>query len=209
MCGRYVSPESASIERQWQLRRGAAPFPARYNVAPGTAAPVLFLREGGLACETARWGLVPHWWTQARPPRLSHNARSEEARAKPLWRDAMRATRALMPAIGWYEWRERDGQPYYFFRRDGGLAAFAALYSLHGGVLTCALLTAHAQAPLDEVHDRMPVALGAEAQRAWLESGTLAAAPASAAGEIGFHSVRKLVNTSRAEGPELIEPLAA
>ena len=209
MCGRYVSPESASIERQWQLRRGGAPFPARYNVAPGTSAPVLFLREGQLACETARWGLIPQWWTQPRPPRLSHNARSEEARAKPLWRDAMRGSRALMPAIGWYEWRERDGQPFYFYRRDGSLAALAALYSPHQGTLTCAVLTSAAQAPLAEVHDRMPIALAEDAQRAWLEGGALPAASASRPPAIGFHSVRRLVNASRAEGPELIEPLAA
>src|SRR5512144_132534 len=99
MCGRYVSPESAAIERQWRLPAGS-PFPARYNVSPGMDVPLILSTEGASHLTTARWGLVPHWWKDSRPPRLSHNARSEEAAAKPLWRDAMRGARALMPALG-------------------------------------------------------------------------------------------------------------
>src|SRR4051812_935395 len=118
MCGRYVSPESSAIERQWQLRRGEGlPFAARYNVAPGSEVPLLRYKDQQLVLESAKWGLVPHWWTQAKAPRLSHNARAEEALGKPMWRDAMRAARALMPAVGWYEWREQDRQPFYFCRR--------------------------------------------------------------------------------------------
>lgn len=44
--------------------------------------------------------------------------------------------------------------------------------------------------------------LAAEAEAAWLESGTL---QAGAAG-IAFHAVRKRVNSSKAEGPALLEP---
>jgi hypothetical protein len=31
MCGRYVSPDTAAIERQWQIgRRNSNPFPRRF-----------------------------------------------------------------------------------------------------------------------------------------------------------------------------------
>src|SRR2546421_738090 len=97
-----------------------APFPARFNVAPGSDVPLLLFQKNGFLLKSAKWGLVPHWWKQEKPPRLSHNARLEEAAAKPMWRDALRGARGLMPARGWYEWRA-DKQPYYFHRRDGRL----------------------------------------------------------------------------------------
>lgn len=210
MCGRYVSPDTADIERQWQLiRSSGTPFPTRFNVAPTLEVPFLVLDDGGLALELGRWGLVPHWWKDAKPPRFSHNARLEEAAGKPLWRDAMRRSRCLVPALGWYEWRESDKQPFYFFRRDGRLAAFAGLYSVYAHpqtgakIPTCALLTTQAQGELAAVHDRMPVALPEDAQAAWLERGETALATP----DIAYHPVRRLVNASRAEGPELIEAL--
>ena len=144
-----------------------------------------------------------------KPPRHSFNARLEEAAAKPLWRDAMRRSRCLVPAVGWYEWRESDRQPFYFFRRDGRLAAFAGLYCIadhpqtKARIATCAFLTTQAQGALAEVHDRMPVALPEAAQQAWLERGEAA----TGVEELAYYPVRRLVNASRAEGPELIEAL--
>ncbi len=212
MCGRYVSPDTAAIERQWQLQRSVTtPFAARFNVAPASEVPVLFNEEKALSLATGRWGLIPHWWKEAKPPRHGHNARIEEAAGKPLWRDAMRGSRCLVPALGWYEWRDSDKQPFYFFRRDGRLGAFAGLYCVHEHpgtgvkVLTCALLTTQAQGPLAGAHDRMPLVLPDAAQQPWLERGETAVA----AHEIAYYPVRRLVNAARAEGPELIEALQA
>jgi putative SOS response-associated peptidase YedK len=207
MCGRYVSPDTAAIERQWQIgRRNSNPFPRRFNAAPSTEVPLLWREGATLALGVARWGLIPQWWKEAKPPRFTHNARLEDTPAKPLWRDAMRRSRCLVPAQGWYEWRESDKQPYYFARRDGRLACFAGLMSLFDGkLLTCAVLTTAAAGSLAEVHPRMPVALPPDAENAWLESGAVAADTDA----IEHYPVRRLVNSSVAEGPELIEPMAA
>lgn len=211
MCGRYVSPDTAAIEAQWRLgRSNSQPFPRRFNVAPAAEVPILHsVEDGSLALAPARWGLVPHWWRESKPPRHSHNARLEEAAGKPLWRDAMRRSRCLVPAVGWYEWREADRQPYYLARSDARLIALAGLMArwtdpaTGESLLSCAVLTTQAAGPLQVVHDRMPVALeGPQAERAWLAGGQLG--PTAEA--IKFHAVRKLVNSSRAEGPELIEP---
>ena len=206
MCGRYVSPEAAAIERQWQVaRRYTADFAAHFNVAPSSQVPLLWMEDGALALGTARWGLVPHWWTRSVPPRLSHNARMEEAAVKPMWRDALRGARCIVPARGWYEWRPHDRQPFYFFRRDGRLAAFAGLMARHDGVLTCAILTTQADAGAAEVHERMPLALRGGADEEWLATG----AHPLAGGEIAHYPVRRLVNSARADGPGLIEPVEA
>lgn len=213
MCGRYVSPDTASIERQWQLHRSSGnPLARRYNVAPAAEIPFLLREEpDSLTMATGRWGLVPHWWKQPKPPRFCHNARLEEAAAKPMWRDALARTRCIVPAAGWYEWRESDRQPFYFFRRDGRLAGLAGLYSrvidpqTKETRFTCALITTEAQGELATIHDRMPVALPEGAQEQWLESGMTALATE----ELRFHPVGRQVNGSRAEGPQLIEEAAA
>lgn len=202
MCGRYVAPDTAAIERQWQiLRSEGGPFALRYNVAPTLEVPVLRRKDGGLVLAAARWAFVPFWWKQPTPPRISHIARLEEAATRPMWRDAMRSGRCLVPAVGWYEWRETDRQPHYFHRADGRLSAIAGLVSRYQGTLTCAILTRAAEGSLASVHDRMPVALREDAQEAWLAEGAAEVDVAA----IEHHPVRRLVNNSRAEGPELIE----
>jgi putative SOS response-associated peptidase YedK len=205
MCGRYVAPDTAAIERQWQLGRSDLPaFEQRFNVAPSADVPVLRRdKEGRLALASARWGLVPHWWTQARPPRFNHNARLEEAAERPMWRDALRRWRCILPALGWYEWRESDKQPFYLHRDDGRLAALAGLVSWRkDSGLSCAVLSVASEGPAAAVHSRMPVALAPGAEAAWLESGAVQLDAAA----LASRAVRRLVNSAKAEGPELLEP---
>src|SRR5882762_4214765 len=134
MCGRFVSPEEATIERYWHLGRHTFKLlPRRFNVFPTDT--VQFLRRPsnseGLELATGRWGLVPHWWKEAKPPKMSFNARAEEAAGKPMWRDAWSRARCLIPAEGWYEWQavervdpatgeiKRAKQPHFIRHADG------------------------------------------------------------------------------------------
>ena len=56
----------------------------------------------------------------------------ETVRTKPLFREAFKDARCLMPVSGYYEWyyenpddKKEKPQPYYFTRRDGGLMTTA------------------------------------------------------------------------------------
>ena len=143
MCGRYVSPDDAAIERYFTIdRRSPNPLGERFNVAPTTLVPIVHLTSDGQSelCE-ARWGLIPSWWKQPEPPRLTFNARSEEAASKPMWRQPYRESRCLIPAEGWYEWQEAEAidrstgevrkvkQPYFIHRESEPVFAFAGLVS--------------------------------------------------------------------------------
>lgn len=213
MCGRYVSPEQASIERAWQIRRSSGlGFPRRFNVQPTTEVPLLLLDSGELSLTAARWGLIPHWWKQDKPPTFTINARLEEAAGKPIWRDPIRRSRCLLPAEGWYEWQEvADGkQPHHIRRTDGRLFCFAGLVSTWKDRLSCAILTKAAEGPVAEVHDRMPVVLPDEAHAGWLDpslkDATEYARAQALSREFTHYAVSKRVNNARNEGPELIEP---
>ena len=62
MCGRYVSPDDAAIEREFNLVRTEWQFPASYNVAPTQDVPVVRLnKEGERTGICVHWGLIPFW----------------------------------------------------------------------------------------------------------------------------------------------------
>jgi putative SOS response-associated peptidase YedK len=186
MCGRYVVPDSATIEHAWPIARSAdAPFDRRFNVAPGSHVPVLRAEGEALVLLHARWGFVPPWWKQPKPPAGCFVVRSEEAAAKQMWRDAYRHERCLIPADGWYEWSgvERvdphrgeirsSRQPHFVFHRDGAVcfAGVTSLWKLEGqsALVTCAVLTCAATGALAKLHPRMPVVLPEALYPAWLD----------------------------------------
>jgi len=236
MCGRFVSPEERALERAFDLGRrdNPNPFARRFNVFPTDTIPFLRLPSdsGRIELAAGRWGMVPHWWKEAKPPKTSFNARLEEAADKPMWRDAFARARCLIPAEGWYEWQavgridpatgeiKAAKQPYFVRRKDAALFCFAGLAACWKDPKTgealrsCAILTAAAEGPLAGIHDRAPVVLPAEAYDAWLDRGLDDPAEAKAlAGRRVLHTelaqwkVRLLVNNAKSDGPELIERL--
>lgn len=60
MCGRYVSPDEASIEREFTLVRTEWQFPPSYNVAPTQNVPVIrrVTRYGGCSDATHKGKLA-------------------------------------------------------------------------------------------------------------------------------------------------------
>ena len=237
MCGRFVSPEERALERAFELGRrdNPNPFPRRFNVCPTDPIPFLRLPSNSARLElaTGRWGMVPHWWKEAKPPKTSFNARLEEAAQKPMWRDAWSRARCLVPAEGWYEWQAVERvdpstgeirpakQPYFIRRKDGAMLCFAGLMAYWKNPKTgealrsCAILTAPAAGPLAGIHDRAPVVLPREAYDAWLDRKLVdpdkvkaVAGQGVPPSELTQWKVRLLVNNAKSDGPELIEPVA-
>src|SRR5579872_4543965 len=133
MCGRFVSREQAAIEREYNIKV-RNPFERVYNAAPTMSLGVIRAEQGAATAREAlsmRWGLIPNWWSQPALPTSTINARSEEAAAKPMWRGALRHTRCLVPALGWYEWQVTpDGKvPHYIHPAGQGGVCFAGLWS--------------------------------------------------------------------------------
>lgn len=176
MCGRYSITKPVEALRDLFALEGAMPaYGPRYNIAPSQGVPVVRLEEGVRRMVLVRWGLVPRWAKQPpAPPPI--NARSESAAEKPMFRDAFARRRCLVPASGFYEWRDDGGprkQPYYIHPRDGAPLAFAGLWErwtppAGEAQETMAILTTGANAALRALHDRMPVILRPEDWAAWL-----------------------------------------
>lgn len=152
--------------------------PARPHYAPTDAVPIVVQRPGAPPeVAHARWAFIPHWWSKPELPRTSFNARAEEAARKPMWRDAWKHARCLIPATRWYEWQhvERRKIPHELSPVDGRAFFFAGLWShwrppgRNEAMVTCAILTTAATPAIAAVHDRMPVVLAPEAWPAWID----------------------------------------
>lgn len=222
MCGRFVSREQAAIEREYNIKV-VNPFERVYNAAPTMQLPVIRNIEGATdgAREALgmRWGLIPAWWSQPALPTSSINARSEDAAAKPMWRDAVRRSRCLVPALGWYEWHAGPTGKVPYFIHEPGLAGlcFAGLWSAwknpQGEMqLSFAILTRAASPMLAAVHHRMPVVLPSASWDDWLapwpdrHAERLATQVSGAQGNFEYHAVSRYVNSPRNQGERCIEP---
>ncbi len=222
MCGRYTlaAPDPAAIRARFPIAEAVA-IQRRFNVAPGDdVLAVTTDREGCPRGELLRWGLVPTWAKRPDTGLKMINARLETVAQRPAFRRAFQRYRCLIVADGFYEWRRRPGapkQPFHITRADGGLFAFAGLWSIwHGDdgtvLRTCTILTTAANSAIAPLHDRMPVILDAGDESAWLhpsatppdQLGTVLtglAAEATMMTEVGA-----TVNDARYDGPECLAP---
>ena len=221
MCGRYVITSSPAAIRALFGYPEQPNFPARYNVAPTQPIAVVRLHEGKRQFVLMRWGLIPSWVKDPKTFSLLINARGESVIDKPAFRAAMRRRRCLIPADGFYEWKEVGGrkQPYFVRSRRGGPFAFAGLWETWTGpngeeMDTAAIVTTGANRTLAAIHDRMPVIVPPEAFDLWLDCAKVDAQTASAlfvpAREdlLEAYEISTAVNRVANDSPALIAPAA-
>ena len=221
MCGRYVIATPPAVLRAHFGYAEQPNFPPRYNVAPAQPAPVVRLHEGQRQFVLMRWGLIPSWIKDPRQFSLLINARGESAAEKPAFRAAMRWRRCLIPADGFYEWKQQGERkrPFFIRRKDSQPMAFAGLWETWTGpdgeeIDTAAIVTVAANRTLAPVHDRMPAILAPEAYDLWLDvtkadekiaTALLAPAPENL---LEVFEISTAVNRTANDFPKLIEPLA-
>lgn len=186
-----------------------------YNVCPTTQVHAV-LNDGARRLVALRWGFLPHWYKAPNDGPLLINARAETIAEKPAFRAACRERRCVLIANGFYEWTRTEDQrlPWYITRADGDPLIFAGIWQdwEKDGVQmrTCAIVTTNANPPMSAIHHRMPVILGQGDLPLWLgEMGKGAARLMTPAADdaLVWHRVAKTVNSNRATGPALTEPI--
>ena len=179
MCGRFT--QLFTWEELFNLynlsNAQASNLEPSWNIAPTQDAGVLVQEEHGLVYRAMRWGLVPMWAKDLSIGSRAINARIETAAEKPVFRGAWKSRRCLVPASGFYEWREaappgrakRTRMPFYVTRADGKPLTFAGLWERwQDGMLSFTILTTEAGPELQSLHSRMPVMLSAQNTAPWL-----------------------------------------
>ena len=219
MCGRYTlaAPNPAAVRERFSVGESVE-IRQRFNVAPGDEVlAVTTDREGQARGELLRWGLVPSWAEKPDTGLKMINARVETVAERPAYRRAFERFRCLIIADGFFEWRRMPAGPkqaFHITREDGGLFAFAGLWSIWYGqegekLRTCTILTAAANRAIAPLHDRMPIILSREDEAAWLDTTTprdrlpeiLAGLPPA---RTALRPVGPAVNDARCDGPECL-----
>ncbi|OOY09946.1 SOS response-associated peptidase [Thioclava sp. F36-7] len=219
MCGRMANtlPVDAMARLFKAVPGNDVPDGERFNICPTQSLPVCVSGEGQRQLRAMRWGFIPHWYKTPTDGPLLINARSETVAEKPAFREAIRSRRCLIPADGFYEWH-REGEaklPFYVSRKDGAPMVFGGLWQdwEKGGELltTCAIVTLPAGPTLAPIHHREPLVLEQADWAKWLgEEGHGAATlmQPRPEGILQAWRVGQEVNSNRASGPGLREPLA-
>ena len=195
MCGRYVTPNQAAIERHYQLGRGHNnPYPpdsnaaedlsfaARYNVTPQQGNPAAYVpvirhsADGETEMVTMQWWLLPYWSKEPRIKFSTFNARTDKVSSAASYKVPFRRRRCVIPALGWFEWQDtpQGKMKWWLHRPDRGIVSLAGLWDRwHRGdavIESCAIIVGEANTALSHVHDRMPVIIKPEDEAFWLDT---------------------------------------
>ncbi len=225
MCGRYAFYDYQELsERLTNVSLDTAffdQFRPTWNAAPAQTLPVVVEDDGKVAVRGMTWGLIPKWTKPGERPKVAPiNARSETIAEKPMFRSLVKYRRCLVPANGFYEWKRSPGgkQPFYIEPSGRQLMLFAGVFdeATGGGgdpLESFSIITTHANDPMANLHERMPVILDDDDLEAWLDRDLTEFEPLehvlqpAADDAIQIHQVSRDVNNARHNGPELIEPL--
>jgi putative SOS response-associated peptidase YedK len=182
-------------------------------VAPTDAAAVVVQRDQQRAVVRFGWGLVPGWAPDGRAAR-AFNARAETVASSPLFRDAFRRRRCLVPVDGFYEWRRAGSArlPVWIHDPAGNVLVLAGLWTGRRDPesgewhRTFTIVTTRPNAFMSDIHDRMPVILPQDAWATWLEVPGAATRGAGGGPNAAGETSRAASGRSTGEVRGLLEP---
>jgi putative SOS response-associated peptidase YedK len=167
---------------------GAATRWADARVAPGSSgywtacrsspkfAAIIAISTGSRTLDMMRWGLVPYWAKDLKIGFSTINAMAETIDTKPVFREAFRRHRCLVPVDNFYGWKKlgsKEKQPYAIALKTGGIMALAGLWEnwkspAEEWVRSSTIITTTPNALCAEIHDRMLVILPPQVWPVWL-----------------------------------------
>jgi putative SOS response-associated peptidase YedK len=155
-------------------------YPPRWNAAPSQELLVIRRNHqtGEVSLDPLLWGLTPYWCQDPKGGRKPINAKCETVDRLPMFRDAYRRRRCILPVDGFYEWKAIKGQtakqPYAIAMKDGKPFGIGGLWENwkdpNSGewIRTFAVITTDANELVAEIHDRMPLILAPGDYERWL-----------------------------------------
>lgn len=221
MCGRFtLAVEITKITVRFDAGTAIQEWKPRYNIAPGQSALAVISENDERSIVSMRFGFIPRWAEKKQTGYSMINAKAETIAKKPSYQQAFQQHRCLIPADGFYEWKQTDQgkAPYRLAMKNGDLFAFAGIWDTWTDpegqeINTFAIITTGANALTEKLHDRMPVILHQKDEHIWLDSHVvqpeqlqplLVPYPAS---KMEMFPVSPIVNSWRNDSPECIQNL--
>ncbi len=188
MPNRYTLFDIGELKDTFALPLGVpAGVKKSYNISPTQTVPAIRIEDGQRVAERMKWGFVPK---NAKDMNSvfrykTHHIPSGAVLTKKSWQDVVRTQRCLIPANGFYEWRNApEGKRAYYLRlAERPLFAFAGVYGewtdpegvTHG---VCAAITTRSDSQSDQIPSILPVIVDPADEDDWLnpevsDTGTL------------------------------------
>lgn len=218
MCGRFtLFAEPNEIISRFNVSNGIADYKKRYNIAPSQTVLVVINDGNENRAVYFRWGLIPHWAKETKIGYKMINARAETLNEKPTFKHPFRRQRCIIPADGFYEWKNTPTgkQPYRITLKTSEIFGFAGLWDRWEKdgqeIHSCTIITTEPNELMSQIHNRMPVILNRDDEQIWLNNKlddtdflrTLLK-PYNAQ-EMEVYPVSTLVNSPKNNDPSLIE----
>ena len=192
-----------------------------FNIAPTTFQPVIRQSRdtGSRELVLMRWGMIPFFTRQLSGVQgiSTINAKAETLQTSPTWRASFKRRRCLVPADGFYEWRQLDArtrQPFAFHMANNAPFAFAGLWDAwkapgESWLQSFSIVTTDANELMAPVHNRMPVILKPEDYERWLDRENEQTPPVDLlrpfdAGRMAAAPANPKVGNVRNNGPEML-----
>jgi putative SOS response-associated peptidase YedK len=184
MCGRVIQssgPLRYGLVEGMNVRDSRVHnYPPRWNAAPGQ--DLLVIRRnhktGEVSLDPLRWGLIPYWCKDPTGGRKPINAKCETVATLPMFRDAYRLRRCILPVDGFFEWKaikgQRTKQPYAIAMKDGAPFGLAGLWenwqdpATGEWLRTFTIITVPSNEMIARIHERMPAILRPVDYERWL-----------------------------------------
>ena len=172
MCGRYTLTKVTNLLDRFNIEEINPTLEPRYNIAPTQRVPVI-IKEKKLTLKYFQWGLIPHW---SKTNKGMINARAETIDQKSAFKGSFIRRRCIIPADGFYEWKNVDNKkvPYWITLKSRELFAFAGIWrewknSEREKLATFAIITTEPNDLIKPIHNRMPVILSKKNEEIWLD----------------------------------------
>jgi|GEM_PF-288502 len=177
MCGRFcIAVAPGEIRERYSLSHMPDVSLPSYNITVSNVTPVITCtHEEHFSGKMAIWGYQKR--VQSHIRRIS-NLRSETIEKTVSLLERKHTSRCLIPATGFYEWKQEKNKkiPYFIRKEDGTLFSMAGLVSdAHNDsnpYPSYVILTCQSAGGIHEIHDRMPVIIARDKEMQYFCSDT-------------------------------------
>ena len=208
MCGRYVISKPVSKTVDLVKTNIKVEDADNFNAHPSQKLPVIKSYTNGKALELCEWGLVPAWSKKLDKFSPLINARKETLMEKVTFKNLIQASRCVVPADGYYEWKRetKNKVPYYFTKDDGKIMFFAAI---HQNNQFC-IITREATEKISEIHHREPLIINQNQINNYLniKKEAMEILNSIKPPNLKFHAISKDVNNPVNNDPALIKSIS-
>ena len=203
MCGRYVVTNPVSKTKKIVKSAIKVEDIENYNAHPYQNLPVIKKYSNGNTLENLKWGIIPSW-SKNKDFKPLINARLETLFKKPSFTNS---NRCLIPADGWYEWKQEDEvKTPYFHHLNGDIFFFGGVFGGYRGKVGCAIVTTDAVESLKNIHERMPLIISRQHFQDWLNGDNIDCSDIFSSKAIINHPVSTHVNNPFNDDPKCVFP---